>query len=143
MTMTATDHIGAFDTTLEKTYAWLNELADELETGDRRQAYDVLRAFLHALRDRLPVESAVNLGAQLPMLVRGFYYEGWDPSHKPEKMHREGFLDRVQRQANLEPDRVEAAVRVASRSLQRHVTEGELAKALGILPNDIFRLLVP
>jgi uncharacterized protein (DUF2267 family) len=140
--MAAVDHVEAFDTTLEKTYAWLNELADELGTGNRRQAYEVLRAFLHALRDRLPVESAVKLGAQLPMLVRGFYYEGWDPSHKPEKLHLEGFLDHVRWEANLGADEVEAAVQAASQTLQRHVTEGELAKSLGILPNDIFRLLV-
>jgi uncharacterized protein (DUF2267 family) len=136
------DHVEAFDTTLEKTYAWLNELADELGTDDRHRAYEVLRAFLHALRDRLPVESAVKLGAQLPMLVRGFYYEGWNPAHKPAKVHLDGFLEHVRREANLEPDEVEAAVRAASRTLQRHVTEGELAKTLGILPNDIFRLLV-
>jgi uncharacterized protein (DUF2267 family) len=140
--MAAIDHVEAFDTTLEKTYQWLNELANELGTGNRHHAYDVLRAFLHALRDRLPVESAVKLGAQLPMLVRGFYYEGWDPTHKPDKLHREGFLEHVRREANLDPAEVEAAVRAASKTLQRHVTEGELAKSLGILPNDIFRLLV-
>jgi uncharacterized protein (DUF2267 family) len=142
MRMTAMDHVEAFDTTLEKTYLWLNELAEELGTGNRRQAYEVLRAFLHALRDRLPVESAVNLGAQLPMLVRGFYYEGWDPTDKPEKLHADAFLDRVSREARLGPDEVESAVRAASKTLQRHVTEGELAKSLGILPNDLVRLLV-
>jgi uncharacterized protein (DUF2267 family) len=120
----------------------LNELAEELGKSDRHQAYEVLRAFLHALRDRLPVESAVKLGAQLPMLVRGFYYEGWDPAHKPEKMHLEAVLAYVRRDANLDPDDVEAAVRAASRTLQHHVTEGELAKSMGILPNDIFRFLV-
>jgi uncharacterized protein (DUF2267 family) len=76
------------------------------------------------------------------MLVRGFYYEGWDPTHKPEKMHHEGFLDHVRRGANLDPDQVEMAVRAASKTLQRHVSSGEVAKSLGILPNDIFRLLV-
>jgi len=140
--MAAKDHVEAFDTTLEKTYLWLNELAEELGTSDRHEAYEVLRAFLHALRDRLPVESAVKLGAQLPMLVRGFYYEGWDPVHKPDKMHLEAFLAYVRRDANLDPDDVEAAVRAASRTLQHHVTEGEFAKSIGILPNDIFRFLV-
>lgn len=140
--MTATDHIEAFDTTLEKTYAWVNELADELDI-DRHQAYIVLRAFLHALRDRLPVESAVHLGAQLPMLVRGFYYEGWNPARTPDKVHRQGFLDHVGQEARLAPDEAEATVQAASRTLQRHVTEGELAKSLGILPNDLFHLLVP
>jgi uncharacterized protein (DUF2267 family) len=41
---------------------------------------------LHALRDRLPPEIAVHLSAQLPMLVRGIYYEGWkadERSHGP------------------------------------------------------------
>jgi uncharacterized protein (DUF2267 family) len=141
--MAAIDHVEVFDTTLEKTYAWLNELSDELGTGNRHQAYEVLRAFLHALRDRLPVESAVKLGAQLPMLVRGFYYEGWNPTHKPDKMDAAAFLGHVRREANMEPDQIEAAVRAASRTLQHHVSEGELAKSLGILPNDIVRLLVP
>ena len=140
--MASVDRVAAFDTTLEKTYQWLNDLAEDLGTGNRRQAYEVLRAFLHALRDRLPVASAVKLGAQLPMLVRGFYYEGWDPAHKPEKTHLGAFLEHVRREANLDPDQVEVAVRAASRTLQRHVNEGELAKSLGILPNDIFRLLV-
>jgi uncharacterized protein (DUF2267 family) len=141
--LAAIDHVEVFDTTLEKTYAWLNELSDELGTGNRHQAYEVLRAFLHALRDRLPVESAVKLGAQLPMLVRGFYYEGWNPTHKPDKMDAAAFLGHVRREANMEPDQIEAAVRAASRTLQHHVSEGELAKSLGILPNDIVRLLVP
>lgn len=140
--MTARDHIDAFDTTLDKTYHWLNELADELGTSDRHKAYEVLRAFLHALRDRLPVETAVKLGAQLPMLVRGFYYEGWDPTDKPDKMHLDEFLAYVRREAKLDPNEVEAAVRAASRTLQNHITEGELAKTIGILPNDIFRFLV-
>jgi uncharacterized protein (DUF2267 family) len=142
MSMAAIDHVEVFDTTLEKTYAWLNELSDELGTGNRHQAYEVLRAFLHALRDRLPVESAVKLGAQLPMLVRGFYYEGWNPTHKPDKMDAAAFLGHVHRETNLEPDQIEAAVRAAARTLQHHVSEGELAKSLGILPNDIVRLLV-
>jgi uncharacterized protein (DUF2267 family) len=141
MSVAAIDHAEAFDTTLEKTYAWLNELAEELGTGNRHQAYEVLRAFFHALRDRLPVESAAKLGAQLPMLVRGFYYEGWDPTGKPERMHLDGFLDHIRREANPAPDEVEA-VRAASKTLQSHVTEGELAKSLGILPNDIVRVLV-
>jgi uncharacterized protein (DUF2267 family) len=50
---------------------------------------------LHALRDRLTVNEAAQFGAQLPMLVRGIYYEGWDPTRLPVKMNREEFLQRV------------------------------------------------
>ena len=67
-----------FDTTIQKTQVWLNDLMSELDWEDKpHKAYMALRTVLHALRDRLMVVVAVQLGAQLPMLIRGFYYEGW------------------------------------------------------------------
>jgi uncharacterized protein (DUF2267 family) len=69
-----------FDRTLYKTHTWLKEIMEVLGTEDRHRAYMALRAVLHALRDRLTVEEVAQLGAQLPMLIRGLYYEGWDRS---------------------------------------------------------------
>jgi uncharacterized protein (DUF2267 family) len=64
-----------FDTTVQATNAWLKEIMET--TGpDRRRAYHVLTAVLHALRDRLTVDEVAQLGAQLPILVRGLYYVG-------------------------------------------------------------------
>lgn len=85
-----------FDRTLHKTHAWLKAIMEELGTEDRHKAYLALRAVLHALRDRLTVEEVAQLAAQLPMLVRGLYYEGWDPTGKPLKeRHKEAFLAHV------------------------------------------------
>ena len=71
-----------FDRTVHTTNRWLQELTGLLDGGSRHDAYVALRATLHALRDRLPIEETAELAAQLPMLVRGFYYEGWDPTRQ-------------------------------------------------------------
>src|SRR3712207_3941320 len=88
--------LAVFDTTLQKTNGWLNAIMEELGWGDRRRAYLALRGTLHALRDYLVVDEAAQRAAQLPLLVRGLYYEGWDPARVPvEGRGREDFLGRV------------------------------------------------
>ena len=140
--MTAQDHLEVIDTTVQKTYAWINDLRKELGGVSRHEAYHVLRGFLHVTRDRLVVDEAVQLGAQLPMLVRGLYYEGWDPSKTPEKLHRVQFVDRFAHEAGIsDVTLAEQALRAAARTLRRHITEGEYAHVLQSLPGHIRELL--
>jgi uncharacterized protein (DUF2267 family) len=130
----------AIDTTVQKTYRWLHEIGEEVGSIGRDDAYDILRGFLHTLRDRLTVDEAAHLGAQLPMLIRGLYYEGWDPSHAPRKMKAGEFFETFVRQARTDTAGVDS-LRAAYRVLRRNITEGEALQVLTSMPKDIRELL--
>jgi uncharacterized protein (DUF2267 family) len=131
-----TTHPSILDHSVEKTNVWLKDLCAELESEDRQYAYHVLRGFLHALRDRIPVDEAAQLAAQLPMLVRGLYYEGWVPSRTPQTYHDvRSFLDRVAAEAGLAGEtEASFAASAASRVLRAHVSDGELDDVVSVLP---------
>ena len=129
-----------FDTTLQKTNEWLDEIRNELAVEDRRTAYLVLRATLHALRDRLPLEETAHLGAELPMLIRGFYYEGWRPAQQPIKMHAQEFLLRVEEElagGNSVRLDSEMVVRTVFLVLSRRIATGEIDQIEQSLPKDL------
>jgi uncharacterized protein (DUF2267 family) len=136
--MSLTD-LDVIETTLQKTNSWLNELMELLGWQDKHKAYLALRVTLHALRDRLTVEEVAQLAAQLPMLIRGFYYEGWDPTGKPLKeRHKEQFLARIKQQFRgddrIDPEQVARAVFTV---LSNRISEGEIEDIKHVLPAEI------
>jgi len=128
---------------VEKAHIWLKELAAELGVEDRQYAYRALRAVLHALRDRLTVDVAAKLAAQLPTLIRGIYYEDWDPSRTPLPIHDvEAFLDHVVAEGHMAGEtEASLAVTAVARVLREHVSEGEIDDVLAVLP-DKLRVLI-
>jgi uncharacterized protein (DUF2267 family) len=136
--MTTTTHVEAIDRSVEKANLWLKDMAMELG-GDRQEAYAALRAVLHTLRDRLTGDEAAQLGAQFPLVVRGIYYENWNPSDTPASYsHARAFLDRVAAEAGYAGDTEAAyAVGAAAAVLRSHVSEGELNDVRAQLPAGV------
>lgn len=131
-----TTGLAVFDSTVQESNLWLKEVAAHLGDADRQEAYVALRAALHALRDRLPAQAAAKFAAQLPMLLRGVYYEGWTLPEKPEPARTIAeFADSV---AEELPPRYRfdpvLASRAAFAAAAAMMGEGEAAKVRSQLP---------
>jgi uncharacterized protein (DUF2267 family) len=127
------------DTSLQRTHEWLHEIGRELGFDNERAAYAALRATLHAVRDRLPVEPVAHLGAELPMLVRGIYYDGWHPSAAGLKaMHAEDFCQSMRGEllGHDELQDVERVARAVLRVLDRRIEPGQVEHVLNALPSQ-------
>jgi uncharacterized protein (DUF2267 family) len=128
-----------FDTTLQKTHIWLDEIMGELAVG-RRQAWHVLGAVLRVVRNRIPLELGANFSAQLPLLVRGAYYDQFRPSDIPAPLRRwKDFLALVALgivdvDPPVSPDRAAQAVFGV---LSRHIDRGEIEKVQQALPREV------
>lgn len=130
----------SFDTTVDKTNRILREIEEEYGwPKDRRnQSYAALRGVLHALRDRLTVEESAQFAAQLPMLVRGIYYEGWDPSKVPVKIDRGEFMARVRQEFPYDTEvGTEPLVQAVLGALKRQVTDGEWEDIKSTVPKQL------
>jgi uncharacterized protein (DUF2267 family) len=140
--------LDVFDRTIHLTNAWLDEIIDWLEQTpaslrrDKHMAWHTLGAVLRAVRDRVPLELAAHLGAQLPLLVRGTYYDQWRPSETPQKWRTaEEFLAVIAADlisvGAVSLDDVADAADAVFRVLNRHVDPGQLRKIRQALPEEI------
>lgn len=134
----------AFSKTVDKTNQILKQIEDAYGWPQERrnQSYQALRTVLHALRDRLTIEEIPQFGAQLPMLVKGIYYEGWDPTKTPMKMTGEELLNRIRREFPYDiVGGIERLVVTVLDALRGYISPGEWADLRAILPADVRRLL--
>jgi uncharacterized protein (DUF2267 family) len=131
--------LDTFDKTVQESNLWLKDIMDRLGTEDRHHAYSTLRAVLHGLRDRIGPESAAHLGAQLPMLLRGLFYEGWDPTSKPTKeWHEEAFLAHIARELPRAAEgEVEQGTLAVLDVLSKHIDRGAAVKIASMFPQDL------
>jgi uncharacterized protein (DUF2267 family) len=132
--------VSNLDHSIEKASSWLAEVAKEFGTDDRPFAYRVTRAWMHALRDRLPVSVAAHLAAQLPELLRGVFYDGWNPSHMPDKFDDTEYVRRFAHDANIHSNEVKRAAGLVTKVMRHHMSAGAIDEAMGALPTDIRKI---
>ena len=126
-----------FDKTLQTTHIWLDEIMGRIGP-DRQVAWKVLSVVLHKLRDRLPVELSAHLSAELPLLVRGVYYDQFQPARQPVKCDLEEFVAEVgEWLSDTRPVNPRTAIQAVFATLSRHVPEGQIRKVQDALPKDL------
>jgi uncharacterized protein (DUF2267 family) len=133
--------LDVFDRTLETTHIWLNEICNDLGP-DKQVAWKVLSTVLHKLRDRLTINLAAHLGAQLPLLIRGVYFDQFEPGKMPSEFRsREEFVEEVAEWlSDTRPVDPDEAVRSVFRVLSRHISEGQIEKIRDALPKSLRQL---
>jgi uncharacterized protein (DUF2267 family) len=134
-----TTGLDVFDSTLQQSNLWLKEIMGRLKSDDRHLAYQGLRATLHVIRDRIGPENAVHFGAQLPMLLRGLYYEGWRISYKPtHTRHIKDFLDDIETEMRRHlGDYREDVVQAVFDTIADRIDPGEVSKLIKLFPDEL------
>ncbi|MCA0049388.1 DUF2267 domain-containing protein [Mesorhizobium sp. B283B1A] len=130
--------LDVFDRTLQTTNIWLDEIMKD-HGPDRRIAWHILGAVLRTIRDRLQIGLAAKLGAELPLLVRGAYYDHYRPAAEPDKTRSlEDFSQHIDEELkSIRPVDPQDAARSVFRVLTRHIDLGQSAKVRDALPKEI------
>jgi uncharacterized protein (DUF2267 family) len=134
----ATTGLEVFDKTLHTTNQWLDEICAEIGP-DKHLAWHVLGAVLRSIRDELLIGQSAHLAAQLPLLIRGAYFDQYRPAAQPvAERSQEDFIARIREElAGCRPVRPDLAATAVMRTLNRHITEGQVKKARDALPKGI------
>lgn len=145
-------HHAVFERSLQKTNEILNDIEEYFSWFDHNKAYLAFRAVLHTLRDRLPVDVAVSFAAQLPLILKGVYFDSWRATGKPIPMNRLEFTNAVDERLHppygfeldslplFEPSTEEIIIGVLS-VIEDHIDPAELEKIRKTLPKDIIHML--
>jgi uncharacterized protein (DUF2267 family) len=134
-------HLAELQGAVRATEEWIDDLQQRLGWHDRERVYSALLATLHALRDALAQKEAVYVGAQLPALLRGLYYDGWHPRGPAPPRSRSAFIARIQDGVHRDPGiDAEQVARAVLALLASRLPAGELEDAKAATPQPLHNL---
>ena len=136
--MSAKD-LEVIDHTVQQTHEWVNELTERLDWASHRDVLRMLRATLNQVRDHLKLDETAQFAAQLPLLIRGMYYEGWVPKNTPIKQrHVADFVSAIETQVGEVLDyRGPEDITTVFKLLNVKISRGEVADVRAGLPGEI------
>ncbi len=127
---------------------FLNRLSESLgEEANRDHAARVLRSTLHVIRDHITVEESIQFLAQLPMILKGVYVDGWSTSNMNSKIKTidDFAAEVIGRDGNSawrdfsNREEVIRDIRKVIETLAAYVSTGELEDVFSVLPKEVQR----
>lgn len=126
---------------IHQTMNWIYAIEEECqwEEDNQKRAFAALRAVLPELRDLLPLENAIHLSAQLPLIIRGLFFENWSTHTDQLKIRKkEDFLVAIATKLYPYPDTdAETVARAVLKVLRHKISNGEWDKIMAVLPTDL------
>lgn len=123
---------------------WLKDTSEELGGIGEDEAWSRLRAVLQTLRDRITTDEAAHFAAQLPIIARGVFFEGWHPADTPQKWRdRAEYLESINQKINTnqQPDvDPEETLKAVLKVIVRHIDAGEVKKIKEMHPQEMWDL---
>jgi uncharacterized protein (DUF2267 family) len=131
-----------FEKYCNETKSWLTDIAEIMRVPERTDwALSALKAVLHTLRDRTPLEEVFHLSAQLPVMIRGIYLEAYKPTGKPVKMNSEEFMQQIKKRMGPAVEvPVAEVLRAVLTVMYERTSAGEMDDIRGNMPKDIKKL---
>lgn len=127
------------DHSVHLTHEWINELAGRLDWSSKRSALRLLRVTLHHIRDHMHVDELAQFSAQLPILIRGFFFEEWVPKTTPIKeRHAADFVAYINGLMNeCEEYRGREDIKCVFDLLNARISRGEMENVRSVMSEDI------
>lgn len=131
--------LDVIDHTVQLTHVWINKQRERWGWTSRCDTSRLLRVTLKQNRDHLGHSEAVQLSAQLPLLIRRLFFEGWQPARTPMRDRvGEHFFTAIESEFSQGLNgRGQADVVRVFRTLNNRISEGELHDVKVGLPQSI------
>lgn len=133
------DGLEGLDRSLQLAHEWINALDAALGWHDRHRSYRLLRAVLQVLRDCLPLAETAHFSAQLPLVLRGVFFEQWRPAaERPAHWDLDRFFAKIAFHFAQDPlEEADLAVTEVFALFESRLSLGEIAHVVSCLPAEI------